>query len=99
MPFTIYKVQFRVFPKSFQTQSRQDTKFFLEHEKHEINENAPCGAWGFQENSRRWPENLFQKSKFIIIRNYVTVGLKVEEVGGRRESQSPKAHSLGHRPR
>ena len=30
MPFTIYKVQFRVFPKSFQTQSRQDAKFFLE---------------------------------------------------------------------
>ena len=40
-----------------------------------------------------------QKIKFIIIRNYVTVGLNVEEVGGRRESQSPKAHSLGHRPR
>jgi len=34
----------------------------------------------------------------IIVRNYVTDGLNVEEVGGRRESQSPKAHSIGQRP-
>ena len=34
----------------------------------------------------------------MIIRNYVAGGLNVEEVGGRRESQSPKALSPGHRP-
>ena len=34
----------------------------------------------------------------IIVRNYMTDGLNVEEVGGRRESQSPKAHSIGQRP-
>ena len=31
----------------------------------------------------------------MIIGNYVTSGLNVEEVGGRRESQSPKALSPG----
>ena len=34
----------------------------------------------------------------MIVRNYVTGGLNVEEVGDRRESQSPKAHSIGQRP-
>ena len=44
-------------------------------------------------------QKIYSKKLIYIIRNYVTVGLNVEEVGGRRESQSPKAHSLGHRPR
>ena len=34
----------------------------------------------------------------MIINNYVTDGLNVEEVGGRRESQSPKALSIGQHP-
>ena len=34
----------------------------------------------------------------MIVSNYVTDGLNVEEVGGRRESQSPKALSPGYRP-
>ena len=34
----------------------------------------------------------------MIVCNYVAGGLNVEEVGGRRESQSPKALSPGHRP-
>jgi len=36
--------------------------------------------------------------KNILLNSFRKDGLNVEEVGGRRESQRPKAHSPGHRP-
>ena len=40
----------------------KNAELLFEHGRREMNGmDAPCGAWSFQENSRRWPENLFQK--------------------------------------
>ena len=48
--------------------------------------------------SRQFLTLKFEIKFYMIVPNYVTGGLNVEEVGYRRESQSPKANSIGHSP-